>query len=277
MATVMETKIIRDLPNAEYRRAEGISNSLLRYLHQSYAHYEMAMAGAFPSTNEQIFGIAAHLAVFQPELMETEVLRGPADRYGNKWKDFVAENPGKICLPAKEFDILPRIREAVFGFETARNLLQEGEPEISYFWRDAVTEVPCKCRPDWRRGDGILIDLKTCAEGKAEAEEFNKYILNFRYFVQAAFYLDGVNEVDTDTRFDTFLFIAVEKVEPYLVAVHAVGEEWLNLGRGEYRADLMKLKLHQNHPERNKGYSYEIKELTPPHWVKQRYMEGEVI
>jgi len=62
----------------------------------------------------------------------------------------------------------------------------------------------------------------------------------FRYDVQAAWYLDGVNQgfAKGEQMFSTFLFIAVEKEPPYGVAVYQLDEADIQRGREKARHDL---------------------------------------
>ena len=62
----------------------------------------------------------------------------------------------------------------------------------------------------------------------------------FRYDVQAAWYLDGVNQgfAKGEQMFATFIFIAVEKEPPYGVGVYQLDEADVISGREKARSDL---------------------------------------
>ena len=80
--------------------------------------------------------------------------------------------------------------------------------------------------------DDLIVDLKSTED--ASAAGFSRSCANYRYHVQAAYYLDIANAV-MDRRFTAFVFIAVEKSPPYQVAVYHADYEMIMAGRMEYR------------------------------------------
>jgi exodeoxyribonuclease VIII len=72
----------------------------------------------------------------------------------------------------------------------------------------------------------------------ASPDGFGKSAWNYRYYVQAPFYLDGILESAESMAFDSFLFIAVEKSPPYNVAVYEAGLDVMQRGREAYLKDL---------------------------------------
>jgi hypothetical protein len=103
-----------------------------------------------------------------------------------------------------------------------------GKAETTHMWTDASTGLECKCRPDWLTDDGsIVVDLKTTKD--ASPRGFKQSVANYRYHVQAAWYLHGLEQA-TGKRPDQFIFICVESTAPYAVAVYAADAEMIERG-----------------------------------------------
>ena len=134
-------------------------------------------------------------------------------------------------------------------------------------WSDATSGLQCKCRPDWLTDDGsLIIDLKTTED--ASPKGFEKSVGNWRYHVQAAWYLHGIEQA-SGTRPDQFIFICVEKKPPYAVAVYAADPEMIEIGWQQAQRDLEVLatcKAANAWP----GYSDQIETISLPRWMRPR-------
>ncbi len=184
------------------------------------------------------------------------------------WSDVQAEwltnNGTRTVLTQEQWDMLHGMRDAVMSHPAAGALLSKlpGQAELSVYWNDTETCALCRCRPDYWRQDDLLVDLKTTED--ASPEGFSKSIANYRYDVQAAYYLDGVNQA-TGRKPRQFVFIAVEKKPPYAVGVYTLDAETLMLGRAQYQADLRhyaECVANDNWP----GYGDKIQKISMPTW-----------
>ncbi|QMP19197.1 exodeoxyribonuclease I [Pseudomonas phage Persinger] len=184
------------------------------------------------------------------------------------WSDVQAEwsknNGTRTVLTQEQWDQLHAMRDAVMAHPAAGKLLTgvPGVAELSVYWNDPMTGVLCRCRPDWWREDDLLVDLKTTDD--ASLEGFARSIANWRYDVQAPFYLDGVR-IATGRKPRGFVFIAVEKKPPYAVGVYVLDAESLELGRAQYIADL---KRYAECERTNTwpGYGDKIQTISVPAW-----------
>jgi len=184
------------------------------------------------------------------------------------WSDVLAEwtenNPGRIVLSPEVWDQLHAMRDAVHNHPAAHALLTSvpGEAEKSVYWIDPTTGVLCRCRPDWWREDNVLVDVKTTDD--ASPEGFAKSMANWRYDVQAPYYMDGV-KLATGRDVKAFVFIAVEKKPPYAVGVYVLDSAILELGRAQYQHDLRvyaECLANDNWP----GYGDKIQTINMPAW-----------
>lgn len=204
------------------------------------------------------------------------------------WSDLVAmnaaTNDGKEIITADEYAQLQGMRDAVMAHPAAAGLLTSvpGMAEVSAYWRDPETGMLCRCRPDFWRGDGILVDLKTTDDASPEA--FGKSIWNWRYHVQHPFYLDGcrlaIEQGGTAVvpRGDVFLtlpppthflFIVVENKAPHAVAVYKLDADSVALGARQYRQDLdtfEKCVALDQWP----AFGDNIQQISVPDWVLRK-------
>jgi len=271
----------REISNQEYHQADGISKSVMDAWNRSPWHYQQAISGQreINATTQKTFdiGTAVHTAVLEPEKFENEIISGPDARgNSNEWKNFVADHPAQIVLKPADHRMVLDMAESVFLHPKAHRLLQKGQAEASYFWEDHATGRQCKCRPDYARPDlHTLIDLKTCIDGAAHPAKFEKYILVYRYYLQAAFYLQGASFVENH-EYDTFAFICVEKAPPYLVSVCTLSPDWIIVGKEEARITLRDIAEFEQSETPSMGYPEIVHEIPAPEWwVKTKL--GELV
>ena len=196
------------------------------------------------------------------------------------WSDIKAEwekvNEHRTILNPDQWQTIHAMRNALMAHPAANALLTNipGEAEKSVYWLDALTGVLCRCRPDWWRDDNVIVDLKTTED--ASQEGFARSMAKFRYDVQAAYYLDGV-QAATRKRPKAFVFIAVEKKPPYGVGVYVLDAESLELGRAQYQHDL-RIYAECVRTGEWPGYGDKIQTISLPGWHanKNQHLLGAV-
>lgn len=234
--------IYSGISNDAYHGGPGISNSGLSLVARSPAHYWQAYLN--PQRQQRVptpameFGTAVHTAILEPERFRADYVIQPAVNARTKAGQeqlaaFARENPGKMMLSQADFDACCRVRLAVENHAAADILLAEGQAELSCYWID--DGVLCKCRPDFLNIDGWVVDVKTTED--ARQDPFARSIWNYRYYVQAAWYLEGLG-ITTGVQPRGFLFLAIEKEPPHAIAVYAASVKMLLAGRAEYMRNL---------------------------------------
>jgi hypothetical protein len=217
-------------------------------------------------------GSAVHTHVLELDQWDARYVTAPdgIDRRTKagkaEWEAFTAAATGRTVLPKADADLVMRMAQSVFSHPAAAMLLAlPGKAETTHMWTDAATGLQCKCRPDWLTDDGrLLVDLKTTED--ASARGFAKSIAQWRYHVQASWYLDGIEQA-TGTRPEQFLFLCVEKKAPYAVAVYAADAEMIAAGAQTAARDLDVLatcKAAGAWP----GYSDQIEPISLPPWMR---------
>jgi exodeoxyribonuclease VIII len=188
------------------------------------------------------------------------------------WSDVLdawhLENAGRKILTPEDWARLHAMRDAALAHPAAAALLTKvpGRAEQSVFWVDPLTGELCRCRPDFWRDDGIVVDVKTT--DNASPEGFARSIFDWRYHVQEAFYRDGI-EAATGTPPRAFLFLAVETKAPHAVAVYALDPEAVELGRADYQRDLQRFS-DCSRTDTWPGYGDTIQKIQLPAWAFTR-------
>ena len=257
-----------------HNEVEAVSKTNLDHINVSYAHYlynkehpvMSALSGPIPKC--LVEGSALHCLVLTPEefTKEFKILPVGLNRRTREGKALYQQilSQGVPVLSAPVFTRLEAMAGAILNHPSASALLKNGAPESSYIWTDPDTGVTCKCRPDYL-SRLMIPDIKSCQDASYEA--FQRAIIDHRYHVQGAYFVDGVKAVDGQRR--DFVLIAVEKEAPFAVAVYKLDEETLEQGRLEYKRNLQTYKTYQEHPERWTGYESMVMTMNLPKWARR--------
>ena len=148
------------------------------------------------------------------------------------WDEFEKANEGKVLVAGDDFLKLVEMKKALNAHPFASKLLADGVAEQTVIWKDPETGIMCKCRPDHEPGKRILADLKSCAN--AGEFDFRRDVVKYGYDMQAGMYLDGTT-IATGEEYDGFVFVAIEKEEPFRVETYLLDAEFIVRGQYEYR------------------------------------------
>lgn len=280
----MDAGIYSEITNDAYHSGPGDSKSGLDLINRSPMHYWARKTAANDNepTAAQAIGTAFHSRLLEPELFARSYVVAPKiDKRTNagkaEWEAFQTLHAGKEYIDQATSDQLEGMAAAVAA-HPAGNALMNGEvgsPELSVYWRDEETGLLLRCRPDWWRIDGIIVDVKTTDD--ASPEEFSRSVAKWRYHVQAAFYLDGITAAIKQSgeplKIPTaFVFLVVEKKAPYAVQPYILDDESIELGRAAYRANLRTLARCMEANEWP-AYGDTIQRISVPAWYAAKHSE----
>src|SRR5438552_4231500 len=177
-------------------------------------------------------GVAAHLAVLEPERQADSVVLIEAGDYrttkAREARD-AARAAGLVPLLPYQVDIVRAIAGSIRAHPIASEAFRGGEAEITLIWPDPDTGIPCKARPDYLPAHGHwIVDLKTAASANPRSWRDQAYRLGFH--ARAAWYLDGATAVLGEAP-EEYWFVIVEKEPPYLVSVVSFDNDALGWGR----------------------------------------------
>jgi hypothetical protein len=174
------------------------------------------------------FGHAAHAMVLGVGAEIVVIERTVTDKAGEVVDTFPADDlkttsarehvekiraAGKIPMLLKDLAHVEAMAEELQKVTLIRDLMANGQPEVSAFCIDEPTRIMRRSRFDLL--DDLLIDYKTtvCAEPGA----FARSAATYGYHMQAAWYEQIALDLGRHVR--GFLFIAQEKTPPYLTSV----------------------------------------------------------
>lgn len=189
---------------------------------------------------------------------------------------YTVEVGDREIITPDELEKLEGMRASILRHPKASKLLAPGSgvAELSCYWIDEETGVLCRCRPDWWRHDGVIVDLKTCRD--ASYDGFQKSIWEWGYYKQDPFYQDGINEALKQAGGTcempaprAFVFVAIEPVAPYPCSVFLLEQEPRELGRRDYR-EALNTYAECLRTDEWPAYSAEIESISLPEWVMRR-------
>lgn len=153
-----------------------------------------------------------------------------ATKDGKAWRD---QHAGEAIIAEADYNSAAAIgeafRQAWRRFHKASFAAFESDPkcrEVSVFAGHR------KCRCDVLL-DGVIVDLKTCADSSIEG--FGRACVDYHYLHKAAWYLDTCKDAGANAT--TFLWVAVEKAQPYEANVYWINDNdpRLDIARADLR------------------------------------------
>ena len=252
------------MSNEEYHATDAISSSAVKTVHgKSLAHWKAR--SNFTATTAMAIGTCVHDMVLEDG---QGVMRGPADRRGNAWKDAFAdaEAGGKLLLTAGDYDLARNVADSVL-FHPVGQIMAGNDTvnEASFFATDPETGLELKCRPDsFHKWNATVYDIKTCQSSlpRDVARDTNTY----SYALQCAFYLKVLRLAGYEA--NRFSFVFVEKTAPYAVNVSELSDDFLQYAEREVDATLMKIAQASLVNRFDTGYSERVNTLELPRWLQ---------
>ena len=253
--------LYREIAEPEYRRWAAWSQTIIKGLGKwcdvnrkvmpapdcTPAHVFDDLHNPTPSTEAQQMGTQYHRLLLEPARFVNEyaALLHPLDRRKTEdkatWAAMVAQYGEGNILTKERFDLLQAMARAAAANPLAKNLMgAPGETEVSGVFVDHESGETVKFRLDKlivANGRHRILDLKTTK--CAHPDKFQWDAEEYGYHVQAAVYCDGyASAADVDPGLIDYYVLAQEKTRPYLPVVFKMPPEWIDCGRGLYRAQL---------------------------------------
>lgn len=239
--------ILTGVSEADYFARPEISQSDLAHMAKSPLHFWYNKYSSErekkESTEAQKFGTLLHSMALEPDKFDERYVVAPEgiDRRTKDgkatWAQLQDEAVGKTIIKADDFNKAKAMRGALLADPVLGILLnsdsEKAGRELTILWTDEATGLNCRGRVDLLY-DGIAMDIKTTQD--ASPTKFRKSIGNFRYHVQAAFYIDGLKAVGCGDI--AWLWGAIEKEAPYATLPCGLQPDALERGRQIYRAEL---------------------------------------
>lgn len=184
------------------------------------------------------FGSAAHHLLLSQEGFRQRFVVRPEEypdyrtKAAREWRDMMRES-GKTVLTSDQVGHIKGIAASLARHPLVRQGLLQGEVERSIIYRDPVTGIWLKIRPDVLPvSDGVVVDLKTAADAAPRAME--RAILDRGYDMAGALTGMGLKAV-LGLDMTAFVLVCVEKVPPYAVSIIEVDAVWISYARRRVR------------------------------------------
>lgn len=267
------------VPDKVYRKHEGIAQSDLKTL-TSYSprHYMMNRfyAEYRKQTPALLLGEAMHTAFFEPDKFDKGFVIAPKINRRTKagkeeYAEYIESNKDKKILTDDQKNSIDRMMERIKDTPELQEYITGGQVERCFFTppMDPYAEripVSLKIRTDyWIEDRNMIVDLKTtlcAAQGP-----FLQSILKYGYYIQDAYYTDVISHFREEPR---FIFIVVEKVQPYDIAIYELDPAYKKQGRNVYREGLRQM-AHCFENDDWPGYQKRVKILECPEWTKRQW------
>jgi len=248
----------------------AVSSTTLKQILDSPWAFLAAHTNKFKRVESDAFriGSAIHMAILEPEKFKSCYVISPkfsgtgSMKAKAEWRATLPANA--IVLSEDEYSDLQHMIESVQRHPDAVNALKVGQAEVSGYFRDPVTGIKCRIRPDFlHKSEICLVDVKST--NRIDAESFVRSILTYRYHFQMAFYCMGTREI-TCKEIQLPLFLAIQKTAPFEVAVYKADQNMILFGMREVRNALDRLKqcLEQQSWD---SYQKQIQEISLPAWA----------
>ena len=244
-------------PAHVYHANKAVSHSKLEtFRRRPRLYFKRFVERSVPPPEETktfAIGRAVHCSVLEPENFAANF--AVSEKFDRRTKEgkaqaeaFETRNAGKTVIDLDQGVLCAKMTSAVREHKLAAQLLSAGRAELS--WRANVEPIALQCRTDWfneagcelSKGRPYVADLKTVESLDADAfRNFERAVFSYGYHRQAGFYLPLITELFGKPVFD-FFFIAVEKQEPFGVAVYRISDDAVACGQDESVADLRAMK-----------------------------------
>tara|TARA_R100001530_G_scaffold132537_1_gene105041 strand:+ start:54 stop:857 length:804 start_codon:yes stop_codon:yes gene_type:complete len=243
-------KEIKNMPDWKYHGNDThLSSSQLKYALQDMNKFNAMVNGDLGryDTPALAFGRAAHTAVLEYEKFDSLYaifddnmdMRLKASKEIKKEFDIASKAKKLSVLKKSDYLRICQMRLNIDKYSEARDLLNGGEAEVSYFYTHKNFGLDLKVRPDYVNHElGYIVDFKTSKD--ASMGSFKRdFTWSYNYDLSAAMYIDGLYHY-TGKIYD-YYFLVAEKEDPHSVAVYKLGEESYDLGLNKYNKSLEKI------------------------------------
>lgn len=243
-----DAEVVYCQPDPEYRKAEGQSQSHIKMILRSPAHYKAAQRRSFITSSVMTIGTATHCKTLEGDkTFEAQYVKKPDDikyttKEGRDWRDAqkrktILANDGRD----RQWDSVVGMTDALRQFEWFNPSQKDYRKfnEVSIYWKDYG--IPCKARLDrivHTPDETIVLDLKTT--DSVSVDKFQSKMVDLGYDFQAAWYSHAAKLIYKKPV--RFIFVAIERNDPHAIALFEATPEILLEARYKNEMALKRLK-----------------------------------
>jgi exodeoxyribonuclease VIII len=275
----MKTGLHYDLDFKAYRKmTDWISISELNTYRKAplIYKYQYIDGNKQQQTPQQALGTGLHACYLEPPewkklfQVASKIDRRTKDgKIAGELQDKMALKQGITFLNPDQHNLIENAANVLFEHPYLKTVRDKFKCEASMFWMDG--EIQCKGRIDAYSPElGTIFDVKTTKDAK----NFGKSIIDYGYHRQAAYYLDGLAAC-TGEVFEEFVWICIEMEAPFLCAVYRADKTMIEIGRAEYKQDLLQFRESQVKNEWP-GLSPLVQTISLPQWYLNKAIETKL-
>lgn len=198
---------------------------------------------SFSGKDAKLTSARALNAVLIEPIQDDDLIASMAGWKKDEIEAFFAERPSRPILTPAEHELVSMLATRVRHHPDVIDLLSAGYPEVVFRSdADIALGFPVQCRIDWwnpagckfSNGQPCAVDLKTVDNLGLVKKAFADH----GYYRSYPFYQQVTRAVTGDFAFDDFIFVFVEKTEPYEILVRRPDRESYEKGLDEVTSDL---------------------------------------
>lgn len=268
-------RICENLDFSDYWSDPAVSSSTLKkfLIHPTPAHVKYAIENPKDDNDALLCGRVLHSILLEPHTLDTlyvierEKLRHKTKLEKNggtkeAWDKLKAESDSRI-VPLVSHELWATAKGMADNIESMdiwTPLSKYGKKELSIFAK--IRNQAVKARLDLIFGSHIF-DIKSTRHTLTD-DKISKIILDERYHLSAAMYMDVANAAGIEA--SRFSWIFVENFPPYLCRIIEAPAEMIAAGRNELQYCLRKWKAASDGywP----GYDHDASYATMPAWYR---------
>lgn len=200
---------MKKITDEEYFKDERISQSHLKSILKSPAHFKSYAESKDEPSTAMFFGTAFHTAVLEPDEFSNRFIVTELSKRTNAYKDLAASTDKKLITP-EDLEHIGNMVYKIKNHSEASEHLNTEYREVAF-----MTDL-YKAKIDaLNLNKKCIVDLKTTED--ASMKEFIYSIKKWQYDFQAAFYLQ-MAEAELKIPLE-YILIAIEKKPPYGVGI----------------------------------------------------------
>lgn len=282
---------IYEMADEEYFAHPAVSNSDLKKLARSPAHFKEYKENPPDPSPAMEAGSALHCAILEPnefmnryavlpdnapqkptEAMLTAFGKGSKQKESSLeriefWNKFETMNAGKIVLSNEKAAEYLHVGGLIRNHESLAAFFNNGKAEAAIFAKDPVTGIMCKCKPDYLAKVGqykVMVEVKSTDDARPDL--FMKTAWRFGYYQGAAWYSALMEWAGLGAP-DLYIMVAFERDAPYGIQVYEIPEEAMEYGERRFR-EALDLYAHCLDTDEWPNYDTTIQPLQLPAWAR---------
>jgi len=217
----------------DYYSVDALSNSAIKQIHQSPAHYKVWAETKRQPSDAMRIGTALHSYVLDG-IRNFPIYGGATKTLNSKeGRQFLMTYPNGLTY--EEYLAVKSMGESILSVELLAGIIKRSKRELQIYGSELSSDglkVPVKAMLD-SVTDAAILDLKTTSD---PATRFPYAVKSYSYDIQAAWYLH-MAKTHYDGREDrSFYFVVVESFAPYGVLIYEAKPETIASGWDKCKA-----------------------------------------